>query len=257
MKRHVKIFSVLATLSLTLAATSYSQPILSLDFDEGSGTDVTDSAGGLTGTFGFTFDPLADSFPTWVAGPSGDAGDFALEFDGVDDLVMVDDIDNTLQLDTAAGVTYEAYVKIGGEFDGRKIVFGYGLPGGYSFSVDSDYSVFTTTYGIADIDSETAIVPNDGAWHHIAATYDGAVFSFYVDGELGGTVDYANGINSTDANRLVIGIESVNFDAGIINPFLGCIDRVKIYNSVISPDEFDIVETGGATSSLNGWELYQ
>src|SRR5688572_18250330 len=64
--------------------------------DEGSGTTITDSSGhDNTGTF--------TNDPTWTTGKYG----AALEFDGADDLVRVEDA-NSLDLTTAA--TFEAWV---------------------------------------------------------------------------------------------------------------------------------------------------
>lgn len=237
------------------AQTGYADLVASIDFDEGSGTTVAETASGLTGTFGFTNAPDETTFPTWVGGATGAEGDHALRFDGVNDLLEFKDPDGLLQMDAAPGVTLEAYILVRGPLNGRKIVFGYGLPGGYSFSVNTDLSLASTTYGKADIFSE-AIMPNNYKWHNIAAIFDGATVAFYIDGELSDTVDYANGINPTDGTRLVVGIESVHTatDVSIINPFPGVIDRIRIYNEAIDPAMLG-ANVITASSSAQDWEL--
>lgn len=235
-----------------IAQTGYADLVASIDFDEGSGTTVAESASGLTGTFGFTAAPEETNYPTWVGGVTGADGDHALRFDGSDDLVEFVDADGLLQMDAAAGMTLEAYVLVKGPLDGRKIVFSYGLPGGYSFSVNTDLSIASTTYGKADIFSE-AIIPNNYKWHNIAAIFDGAAVAFYVDGELSDTVDYSSGISATDFTSLIIGIESVE-SKPIINPFPGVIDRIRIYNEAVDPSMLGANQIT-ASSSTDNWEL--
>lgn len=252
----MKLFSKFAVIAgICAAATTAQAQILSLDFNEGSGTTVTDSASGKSGVFGFAFDPQEANYPTWVGGVSGAPDDYALLFDG-DDIVMIDDPDGTYQLNEAGAFTFEAHILVSTPvLDGRKIIYSYGLPGGYSFSVDADFSAFNTTYGIADIDSETAIIPNDVKWHHVAAIYDGSVISYYIDGELSATVDYTSGINATEtAQRFLVGLESVNFDGRIINGFIGAIDNVQVYAEAIDPSAL-LSATVTAVSSTDNWEL--
>ncbi|MBZ0255796.1 LamG domain-containing protein [bacterium] len=237
------------------AQTGYADLVASIDFDEGSGTTVAETASGLTGTFGFTDAPDESTFPKWVGGATGADGDYALRFDGVNDLLEFKDPDGALQMDAAAGMTLEAYVLVKGPLDVRKIVFGYGLPGGYSFSVNTDLSLASTTYGKADIFSE-AIMPNNYKWHNIAAIFDGATVAFYIDGELSDTVDYSSGVGSTEGTRLVVGIESSSTAEApsIINPFPGAIDRIRIYNEAVDPSMLG-ANVITASSSADNWEL--
>jgi len=237
-----------------VGAASANAQVLSLGFDEGSGTEVADSASGLTGVFGFSAAPAEDNFPTFVeSGVTGEAGDFALEFDG-NDIVTVDDPDGLLQLN-GTSYTLEAYIRfdgVPGEEQPKSIIYSYGLPGGYAYSIAADRSLFTTTYGIADINPGNAVVPDDGEWHHTALVFDGSSFMFYVDGVLGDTVENS-GPNATEWQRLYIGIEAVSDATDTpLNPFLGLIDRVTITKEALSPSEFDMV---GGTSSSKHWEL--
>jgi len=73
---------------------------------------------------------------------------------------------------------------------------------------------------------------NDGAWHMIAATYDGATLSLYVDGALDGSLAVAGSADIDTAQDLDFGS---NKNA---NAFLeGRIDSCRIYNRSLSADE--------------------
>jgi len=247
---------------MCLAPESYAQPILSMDFNEGSGTEVADSASGLSGVFGFDANPVEDNYPEFAEdSPTGEAGDFSLQFDG-NDLVTVVDPDGALQIENVP-YTLEAYIKfegVPGEDQGKSIIYAYGLPGGYAFSIAADRSLFTTTYGIADINPGNAVVPDDGDWHHAAMVFDGATFNFFVDAVLGDSVEDDRGPNAAEFQRLHIGIEQFEDAGEIINPFLGMIDRVRISLGALTPEEFNILdEDRGQTgdSSSKHWELLQ
>ncbi len=143
-------------------------------------------------------------------------------------------------------MTIEAYIKCeGGQPQERSILVAYGLPQGYSFSIRTERYLFATTYGIKDFGEATdAIIPDDGGWHHGAVVHDSAAgeMRFYVDGELKTTVAYTGGIIVTEYQRLYLGIEASYDNTASINPYLGSLDRVRIYNEVLGPDQFDMVE---------------
>lgn len=200
---------------------------------------------------------LESSFPEWVAGPTGEPGDFALYFNGENARVSVQDPDDALQLDLDLLFTLEAYVKYNDLPQGRSIIFSYGIPGtgGYSFSVTNDpRKVFVTTYGILDADNVSEI-PNDDAWHHIAVVHDpdAAELRFYVDGELGDTLEYSGGVNfALDRNALYIGVEGFPGSNAAVLPYKGYIDRVRLHISVLTPDQFSIVEV----ADVSDWSIH-
>lgn len=73
---------------------------------------------------------------------------------------------------------------------------------------------------------------NDGAWHMIAATYDGATLSLYVDGALDSSLAVAGSADIDTAKDLDFGS---NANA---NAFLeGRIDTCRIYSRALSADE--------------------
>ncbi len=200
---------------------------------------------------------LESSFPEWVAGPTGQPDDFALYFNGENARVSVQDPEDAFQLDIDLLFTLEAYVKYDDLPQGRSIIFSYGVPGtgGYSFSVTNDpRKVFVTTYGILDADNNS-VIPDDGAWHHIAVVHDPAAaeLRFYVDGELGDTLDYSGGVNfSLDRNALYIGVEGFPGSNASVLPYRGYIDRVRLHTAVLTPDQFSIIEV----ADVSEWSIH-
>ncbi|HQH70935.1 MAG TPA: LamG domain-containing protein, partial [bacterium] len=92
----------------------------------------------------------------------------------------------------------------------------------------------------------------DTNWHHAAVVLDGdnGQMRFYVDGELKTTVDYTGGINTTTGNTLFIGMEGTADAPG--NLYKGFIDRIRIYDTVRTPDQFDIVKP----VSVDSWMMF-
>jgi hypothetical protein len=77
---------------------------------------------------------------------------------------------------------------------------------------------------------------NDGALHHIVATYDAAtgLKSIYIDGDLIGQVDLADNLNIVSGGAANAFIGS---SGGGSEPFSGTLDEFAIYNRALSPDE--------------------
>lgn len=183
--------------------------------------------------------------PQWVNDtPSGAANDYALRMtQGT--FVIAPDNANVISLNPAdPDFTLEAWVKFGAQPQARSVVYGYAGPGAaFSLSVTSDRKVNATTYGKADIASQASI-PDDGMWHHIAAVHEnGKEVRFYVDGVLGDTVAYGSGVligERTDINFTIGGDPG-----GVTNPYLGLVDRIRISDAALSPDQLDYLAIPG------------
>jgi hypothetical protein len=93
------------------------------------------------------------------------------------------------------------------------------------------------------IDSTTTL--GDGAWHHIAFTKTGSALALYVDGVLEGTTTDTTSATTTNADPLVLGIDSV-----ATRPFAGLMDEFRVWNVGRTQDE--IVNAMGKT--LSGFE---
>jgi hypothetical protein len=77
-----------------------------------------------------------------------------------------------------------------------------------------------------------------GQYHHVAGTYDGAVFQLYVDGALQGQFNLVKTIEFDAAIPWTIGSNAPPFRAGSFpRTWNGIIDEVEIYNQALSADE--------------------
>jgi endonuclease/exonuclease/phosphatase family metal-dependent hydrolase len=222
---HFSVLSQFVLTNFTNHATGFYFP-----FDEGSGTKVTDIVGKLTGTLGA-------GAPTWSSdGPTGQAGDSSLFFNGTKKITVTD----TNQIIGTNGLndsyTLQAWIKVAVNYapPQRAILFQYDRKPGFSFSINTNRTLHTTTFKIKDIAS-TAALPNDGQWHHIAVIHtDGANMKFYIDGALVATVAYSSGAGyRTDAD-ITIG----SADDGA-NPFTGNLARIKFDQRALTPAELD------------------
>jgi hypothetical protein len=184
--------------------------------------------------------------PTWTSdSPTGQPGDYALEFNAlqaggiIPQSATVLDPTATIGLnDVNADYTLESWIKLPATFPAslRRIIFQYEGTPSFVFSLNTDRTLHTTSfaYGVQDHVSSAA-VPNDEAWHHVAVVHeDGVGFHFYVDGVLGDTRGYSLGAVGGTLPRFTIGSA---FNGA--RPFIGKIDRVRYTNRALTPAEFD------------------
>jgi hypothetical protein len=220
--------------------------LVDFEFNEGSGTKITDNISSLVGTPGNPGNP-----PTFITdSPSGLAGDTAVQFAAAQ-YFTVNDPSTRVQLDpNSPSFTLQAWVKC--ETPSSRQVFFYsnGKGGALSFSVNSDRTMFVTTLGRQDISSAAAI-PDDGGWHHLAVTYDDPTqtLNFYVDGQVGDTQTYTAGVfidRPTAQSFFSVGAE---WNGAL--QYIGSLDRLKITSGVLTADQLDFkaVPSGG-TSGL-------
>ena len=92
----------------------------------------------------------------------------------------------------------------------------------------------------ADVPSAKNIT--DNAWHHVAATYDGAQLSLYVDGVQVATKSI---VLNTTGNDFAIG-QSISQPGR--EPFAGSLADIRIYNRVLTAAEL----TAAASLAANG-----
>jgi hypothetical protein len=118
------------------------------------------------------------------------------------------------------------------------ILFQYERVPGFSFSINTDRTLHTTTFRVKDISSSAAL-PDDAQWHHVAVVHtDGVDMKFFVDGALAATVSYTNGIGSRASSNITIGSA-----AGGANPFTGFPDRISFHNEAFSAAQLDFPAT--------------
>jgi hypothetical protein len=90
-----------------------------------------------------------------------------------------------------------------------------------------------TLYIGAGVDSSGGV--SSGSWQMVAVTRSGSTVTFYIGGSSSGTASLA-----TDAQQ------SGTFKVGgIVDPYLGSIDDVRVYNRALSAGEITTLNAGG------------
>lgn len=190
-------------------------------FNEGEGTDVTDSSGNKnTGVL---------SGALWKTEADGCKSDGCLQFDGSNDYVTSTDIDYGLnnQITVMAWVKFSACSGDGGLcyiVSKSKWIGGtpYTLTVSYSkimFMVNGFYQSTTDSY-------------NDGMWHHCAGTIDGTTAKIYVDGSE--RISWQVTPATSNDHKVVIGSDD---ETPSFRPFNGAIDEVRVYKRALSASE--------------------
>ena len=113
---------------------------------------------------------------------------------------------------------------------GRDNMFGLGTRGW------KPYAGINTPSGRVEVTGTRDI--HDGAWHHLAMTYDGSSLDLYVDGEkesspATGSIAQNGGLPLFIGSRYIVDQQSVNSSR-----FPGDIDEVAVYDHVIDASRF-------------------
>jgi len=203
-------------------------------FDEGSGDTAHDSSGhGNDGTrYNFA--------NGWVSGKYGNA----LEFDGSDDYVSVDDNDQQLALDA---FTFEAWIKVlSGWSNYDRIV---SKKGSLSWNAASGWSLEINTGGMMTFlgsggtyGDRLSMGWQQDTWHHVAITKEAGatVVKGYLDGQY--KDDQSCNTISPNTQPLTLAFYP---NENSYTPII--IDQVRIYNRSLSPEEIKAsYETGSA-----------
>lgn len=176
--------------------------------------------------------------PAWVEGKAGKA----LEFDGVDDFVFVEDSDS---LDVVDALTLEAWIKpasIPGSGE-RKVVY---KSDAYLIKVKgSKISSDVHVNGWIGSLYDTQPTPLD-EWYHVAVVYDGTAEILYINAVEVDRKERAGKISVT-SKHLGIGAIQKDFDSNPYDFFEGIIDEIKIYSRSMDADE--LTEEMESTSS--------
>ncbi len=167
----------------------------------------------------------------------------AYSFDGIDGHIVINDSES---LDISGPITITSWILTNNTSIGNAIVNKLGSTlesrNGY-YTYVSDYDVANKFHfgltcdwpQIGQTGSSTTSV-DDGIWHHVTGTYDGATIKVFVDGRLEDSKSYSSGILTND-NQLNIGWDPWNSYGHENRHFNGKIDDVRIYNRALSEDE--------------------
>ena len=192
-------------------------------FDEGAGQAAADVSGnGHDGEFAGN--------PKWVAGKFGNA----LEFDGADDHVVVDDDD---ALDLTEKITLMAWFSPNEVLTSRRLMV----------KNDSIFVIFD--FGNSKDSIDFLVKPDNnfaeskttdwkiGEWYHFAGTFDGKTLKVYINGILEGEGANNKPIAPSDL-ELWIGGDDFGRPT---DHFPGKIDEVRLYDKVLTEAEIQRV----------------
>ncbi len=184
--------------------------------------DVQDSSGSnLHGTI--------HGNPAYTPGILGQA----LVFDGIEDSV---DCTNHVKWDVITkNITVAAWIRVN-RFDVsyQAIVAKGDSSWRLSRTSEADTVHWRANGPVPNLRVNSDVSVNDGEWHHVAGTYDGAVARLYVDGILGpsGSVA-ATGDIARNTERVLIGGNSEE----AARLWKGAIDDVRIYSRALTEAE--------------------
>ncbi|MCP5532610.1 MAG: autotransporter-associated beta strand repeat-containing protein [Akkermansiaceae bacterium] len=196
--------------------------------EEGDGPVALDSSpSGAEGTL---------DLPAWTAGRRGGG----LLFDGNDRV----ECGTGASLSGTTPLTLAAWVKVDNGYASSAIVVQQrdvaGFNGEYQLSVRANGTVGFFLYGDSStqFDFSGATAVNDGQWHHVAATRDGAGnATIYVDGAVDGSVTGTTVRSLSPSISVGIGCDTRDSN----KHFHGSIDDVRIYGRLLSQTEVQSV----------------
>jgi len=164
--------------------------------------------------------------------------DTAAAFDGSTGIV---DIPSTSggTFDLMANFSLEAWVINNAQRTGFPLgrIFSNGVPGsrGFGWGILPNDNVRFTTYGELDFDSRLTTVPEDGAWHYVAVTFDATGTAiFYLDGQM---TDSIMDSQSRPARSSEFDLWIGDNPSGVQEYFNGDIDEAAVYGYVLTADQ--------------------
>jgi hypothetical protein len=202
-------------------------------FDEGSGTTAYDWVGTNDGTiYG----------ATWTTGVLGGA----LDFDGVDDYVMIPD-DDSLTPSDAITIAFWYYTR-DGQYSGihkwASCPSEPSSPGNsraYHLELQPDdnrmdFKVHSSVNVYDIISTNTSILSDQ--WYHIVGTFHQGNAGMYINGQLDNYETMSVSSIMNDAQPLMIGAQWRYCDTDrLVDKLNGMIDDVRIYDRALSAEE--------------------
>jgi len=214
-------------------------------FETGSGSTAIDSSGqGNNGTL--------SGDAAWVslvpyAEILEQSNTYSIQLDGSGDIVTIPDSNS---LDVTTAFTVEAFVRLTAatSFSGlvvKRDIAGNSPSYGLIFASSSDVRAAAQINSSSKATAASTLSLN--VWHHVAAVYDGAALSLYVDGDFNSSVP-ATGLVEVSANDVIIGRYSNDLPAQV--------DEVRISNVALSPLQFlraPIFDDGFESTNTSAW----
>lgn len=167
--------------------------------------------------------------------PSGfrDGSGVSMRFDGVDDYFSIPD---NAALEGGSSMSVAAWFKVN-QFPVGKAYLTIVSKGDDSWRIAQDGSGDSISFDSNSATSQnllpaSTVNVNDGRWHHVVATYDGATKRLYIDGVLRASADWTGPIRDS-SYPVMIGANAQQ--AG--RNWNGWIDEVIFWNRSIEPSE--------------------
>lgn len=218
-------------------AIAQAQPQFHLPFNEGAGTNITDSVGGLEGPLGIYLDPVVDTaFVSLHDAPSGLTDDHSLRIEGGGYLIADDGTNRALDI-TNGPITMEAWVYLRTPSPGSTLWEGIARYGGsYKLGLRGRNLAFTLL-GKADIFSGRIIPPNQ--WIHVAAVWNpGVGVTFYTNGVANFVANTQTPARPVFDNYLAVAFEGPSAST-TPRGLPGSLDRVRIHHALLSAAQID------------------
>lgn len=225
-----RVAALLLAGGLGTCAASAQSTLADFQFNEGTGALTRSATNGLEGVLGVAGNP--DNLPMVIAeSPAGTAGDRAVQLQG-SGFLLADDSDGPILALAADPLTVEAWVRWdGSDFDQYNGILAYG--GSYKLGVNST-EILWTLFGVVDV-SSGLFLPQDAAWHHVAAVYEpGVGVTFYLDG-ASTYVEETRAMRAFGNNRLSLGSE------GLSESIVAALDRVRVHKALLTAEQLDSV----------------
>lgn len=155
--------------------------------------------------------------------------DDALNFDGLDDVIITEDIDipsgNNFSVSVWFNTTSNSLGAQGIGYLIQKDQFVGSSP--YSMYLSNSENRLNVSVGGTSV--QAFVTSNDGLWHHGVLTLSGNLISCYYDGQLKNSVTTPTFIENNE--NMSIGSSEVGVT---YRPFLGKIDDVRVYNKTLN-----------------------
>lgn len=188
--------------------------------------------------------------PSWQ--PFGGQVDGALEFDGIDDYVTIEE-SSDFKFGTG-DFSMGAWVKTSATTKSYIIDNYHGTVGevGCQLIMNADGTVYFEVRGGTLLQITSTVTINDGAWHHIFGSADrDSSMNLYIDG-AGAATGGTNSDEIDNNNPVLIGANTWRSDP-LGNFFGGIIDDVRIYNRAL--DANDIYPIPSEAGLVGHWKL--
>ncbi|MBI4894662.1 MAG: hypothetical protein HY833_02925 [Candidatus Aenigmarchaeota archaeon] len=192
------------------------------NFNEGRGTNITDSSGNgnTERLYGGT---------SWVSNSSCKFGG-CVSFDGSGDYINGTGIN--FELSGRNSASYSIWVKSPGANSLDTVIMYSGNSEiGFSHAGTAGASDHKIYFGALGSSVTTNTLFNDNAWHHVVGTYDGTTMRVYVDG-IEEAATSRTGSFTSNGNYILF---AVRHDAAA--SLRGELDEARVYNRALSPSE--------------------